>query len=133
MKVLQFVSSFAGWYVFARTQTLVDFAHYVGGSQVSKIAVLHDAVENLIVAFHAINKQALKHALKNVLEIVERIDLGCRLQGLVSNGGFGYLIKKKLVRRLEIRSEALVELIDELRKHDGFVFITTRCRPPSGP
>ena len=77
-----------------RPQAFIHFAHQVGRGYVPKGAILHDAVENLFVSFHAIYKQTFEHPLKDVFEIIKRINLRCRSESLVFNCRFGHLIKE---------------------------------------
>jgi hypothetical protein len=71
-------------------------------------------IEDLLIAFHAVDEEALQHPVKDMLKVVDGIHLGRGLQRLILDGCFGNLIKEKLIGLLEVRPKAIVELVDKL-------------------
>ena len=56
------------------------------GRDVAEGWIVNDLIEDFLIPIHAVDKQAFEHAIKDVLEILERISLCSRLQGLVLYG-----------------------------------------------
>lgn len=51
-------------------QCPIDFVQHVLHGEFPKLAIRHDLDENLLVAFHAINDEALKGFLEDVTEVI---------------------------------------------------------------
>ena len=102
----------------AISETLINFTHEMSRGYIAEVRILHDPVKNLFIAFHAINEEAFEHPLKYMSKVVEGVDLRGRFERFIFNRGFGDLIKEELIGRLEIRSEAFIQLIDQLGQND---------------
>ena len=61
----------------------------------------------------------LQQALEHQLELVVRVDGGCLTQTVVGHGRLDNLVEEELIGLVEVRAEALVHEIDELRKRHG--------------
>ena len=91
--------------------------------QLPKLAISHELSENLLVAFHAVDDEALEGFLEDVAEVVLRVRGGGFLQRLALDGLFLNLVKEELVGLGEVRAEALVEDVDEFGELDLLIFL----------
>lgn len=78
--------------------------------------VLQGSAAATILSFYALNEQLLQQVPEDQLELVSRVYSGRLTQALVGYGRFHDLIEEELIRLVEVRSEALVHDVDELRQ-----------------
>src|SRR5258707_14324588 len=78
-------------------QPLIDLSHELFGGEVPECRIVHDPVEYLLVAFHAVDEEPFEHAVEHMLEIVERVGPGGGFQGLVLGGSLCDLVEEELV------------------------------------
>ena len=91
--------------------------------QLPKLAIRHELSENLLVAFHAVDDEALEGFLEDVAEVVLRVRRGRFLQRVALDGLFLNLIEEELVGLGEVRAEALVEDVDEFGELDLLILL----------
>jgi hypothetical protein len=91
------------------------------GGEIPKRGIVHDPVEYLLVAFHAVDEEPFEHAVEHMLEVVERVGLGGGFQSLVPGGGLGDLVEEELVGLLEVRAEPVIQFVDQPGQRDVLV------------
>lgn len=79
----------------------------------TELGVAHQLSEDLFVAVHALDHQALESLLENVAEIVLGVNLGSLFEGFILHRLFLDLIEEELIGLGEIRAETFVEEVNQ--------------------
>jgi len=83
-----------------------------------KLRLIEAFCGDVFVLFHAVDEQAFKSLQEEIAGVFHRIARRCLPQIRIGYSVLANRVKKQLVCGLEIRSEAFVENIDQLRKSD---------------
>src|ERR1700722_4204565 len=105
-------------------QSPVNFMEQVLDGQFPEFAIGHEFSENLLIALHAVDNEALEGFLEDVAEVVLGVRGGSFLKHLAFDGFFLNLVEEELVGLGKIRAEALVQNVDEFGELDLQVFLS---------
>ena len=78
--------------------------------------IAHIARNEGLILVHTLQHERFEQIAEDERELVLRIHFCRLLQSLISNGRLRKLIKEQLIRLIEIRPKALIEIINELRE-----------------
>ena len=91
------------------------------GNHFLEASVVHEPDEDLLVLVHAIDEQLLEHVSEEELEFVARVDRSGASKAVVGRGRLDDLVEEQLIGLVEVRTETLVDDVDQLRELHGLL------------